>query len=742
MAEDQAGVRKDYVAELAPWTKLFTAFKVALDPKKLLLAAAGILSMALGWYLLAVIFFAMGGGTKPPQWSEYPGRKSAKAEERQAAWQDYKADLARWNLLYEMAGAPPTAKDPRNPTQEIVAPVAYGTGDVADSPEEYEAIEAEWDSVKRALGRLDEPVILANDPNTSGNFLQIGKLDAGGRKLMFEAAHKEDMEKLLAGLQQGKSAHQFTVRDIKIVPRPKEPVPQLFIGDYEVVLKTPDPVADIAFIRDYKESARTVEDIRAEARAGLRNARIVQKILDLRQAKFKPYGRLRTMPWFEDRGPNPYLLVTGNVRSGEDGDSRYVPWERGHFMTWLLGDQLPVLLEPLVKFFRPIVYLFDPAGGWLNRIYLFLVILWSLAVWALFGGAITRIASVQVARANERVGMVEALRFVWARYKSYFCAPLFPLIFLAVIIFVLVIFGLIEAYFGFVGDLIGPFLWPLVFLAGLIMAVVLVGLVGYPLMYTTISAEGSDSFDAISRSYSYVYQAPWQYLWYSLLAVVYGAVLVFFVGFMGSLLVYLSKWGVTQAPFTPADREPSYLFQYAPTSYGWRDLLLHKSPNARTDIEVNNRGQEVPVTNVKETSKAYELTWNNHWASWVMAVWLDLLFLLVIGFAYSYFWSASTIVYLLMRRKVDDTELDEIHLEEEPEQPWTPPAPPPSPAAEPAKSAMNPVQMVEAPSLRNPMPPPNPPPVTPPAAEPMSTSEAGKEQPRTDGEAGAGGSTQ
>ena len=56
MAEDQAGLRKDYLKELAPWARLFSAFKIALDPKKLLLAAAGILTMALGWYVLAVVF--------------------------------------------------------------------------------------------------------------------------------------------------------------------------------------------------------------------------------------------------------------------------------------------------------------------------------------------------------------------------------------------------------------------------------------------------------------------------------------------------------------------------------------------------------------------------------------------------------------------------------------------------------------------------------------------------------------
>ena len=52
--------------------------------------------------------------------------------------------------------------------------------------------------------------------------------------------------------------------------------------------------------------------------------------------------------------------------------------------------------------------IFDPAAGFFNRVYLLLVILWSLATWALFGGAITRIAAVQVARTNERVGLMEA----------------------------------------------------------------------------------------------------------------------------------------------------------------------------------------------------------------------------------------------------------------------------------------------------------------------------------------------
>ena len=82
MAEDQAGLRKDPLKELAPWSRLFSAFKIALDPKKLLLAAAGILTMALGWYVLAVVFFAFAG--KPPSWrNDYPAAKSEDKEKNE-----------------------------------------------------------------------------------------------------------------------------------------------------------------------------------------------------------------------------------------------------------------------------------------------------------------------------------------------------------------------------------------------------------------------------------------------------------------------------------------------------------------------------------------------------------------------------------------------------------------------------------------------------------------------------------
>jgi hypothetical protein len=215
------------------------------------------------------------------------------------------------------------------------------------------------------------------------------------------------------------------------------------------------------------------------------------------------------------------------------------------------------------------------------------------------------------------------------------------------------------------GDVADSVAWPFLMLLGFGQAILLIGLVGYPLMYATISAEGSDTFDALSRSYNYVLQSPWNYIWYSLVAVIYGAVLVFFVGFMGSMVVYLTKWSVGHTPGTAHVRQVDHLFVYAPTSFGWRDLLVHvpglenPSDNAARDLYVQKT-----------------FSWWNYLSAFFVSLWVTLIFLLVVGFAYSYYFTAFTQIYFLMRRKVDDVELDEVYLEEdEPEEPHLPPMP-------------------------------------------------------------------
>jgi hypothetical protein len=274
------------------------------------------------------------------------------------------------------------------------------------------------------------------------------------------------------------------------------------------------------------------------------------------------------------------------------------------------------------------------------------------------------------------------------------------------------------------------------------MAVFLIGLIGYPLMYPTLSAEGdqSDTLDALNRSINYVASSPWYYIWYWIVTVLYGAAVTFFVLFFISLTVYAGKWAVSLTASAAEsafgfDRKPDYLFIYAPESFGWRELLTRDSPyEVRGQVVMTDReGKETtdgnkavsrryvykPVNEVVYKQARSEFWAYNNWGAALVGLWLTLLFLIMLGFSYSFFWCAATMIYLLMRRRVDEAELDEVYLEdEEPEAPLAPPK-----LAEGTTSAALPVIEPPAPPAAPPAPPappvlpPPPPPTEPRAAD-------------------------
>ncbi|MBI1916104.1 MAG: hypothetical protein HYS12_15430 [Planctomycetes bacterium] len=593
MVEDKVEPREVSWRQRLPWTEIFQGFRVALDFNKLLLAAAGIVCMALGWWLLAVLFHY-----SRPEWNAKDYAYTNEAESKDQAWRKFKSDRQKWDLMHAAAG-------PVDSNERVDA------GDIAESWQEYTAL--------TELQKAATP------------------------------ATEAELKKL----------------EIK-------------------------------------------NDVIARAR---------QKLSGLKDPRIKEAGNLRTWPWFEDRGPNPYLMLTGQTTA----------WEHGGFWDWLLKVEVPVLLEPLVKMVRPVVLFFHPHAGPLNSFYFLLVLLVTVVTWAIFGGAITRIAAVQVAR-QEKLTLPEAFRFTTKRWLSFVTAPLFPL---ALVLFFLVVM-IVFAFFHWIpvfGDiLVDGIFWPVMLLLGLAMAAFLVGLVGWPLMSSTVSTEGTDAWEAVSRSYSYVYQAPWNYLGYWLLGLAYGAVLILFVGFMGSFTVYLSKWGVSQAPWLQTkayDRDPSFLFVYAPTSFGWRELTLKSVQLQDGSFVVDQQTGKINEENYKKYMGADEtyakdhprdpLSWWNKVGAVMVAFWVWLFFLLILGFGYSYFWSVSAIIYLLMRKKVDDAEMDEVYLEEDEGEagyagPLTAPAGAPPAPSRPSTS----LTMVEAPTLKPPAPTP---PATVPAPE-------------------------
>lgn len=415
------------------------------------------------------------------------------------------------------------------------------------------------------------------------------------------------------------------------------------------------------------------------------------------------YGRMRAMPWDEYRGPNPYLFVT-NVLGGST-------YERSKAISDFLSGSVPVLVEPLVKFLIPVSKLFNPDVTVGTRFFLILAILWYLAVWGFCAGVITRLAVVSLTNKGP-LTLKQTIRFVASRYLDYFISPLVPLIIIAAVVVGLIVYGFLSLI-PILGDvvLLGLGL-PVIVAAGAVIAIFLIGLVGYPLMYTTLSTEGdsSDTFDALSRSINYVYQSPWNYIWYGLVTVIYGAIVTFFVLFFVSLSVYLGKWAVSQTPLTETfNRNPNYLFLWAPESFGWRELLLHGSPAAVKDVpQLTDSGrvvvQYVPINPEERKQYRNSYYFYNVAGAGIVAVWLTIIFLMMLGFVYSFYWSAAAMIYLLMRKKVDEAELDEVYIEEEELE-----SPLPSPKAEPSAGTSLTVL---------------PPPVgsTPPPSVPSSTS--------------------
>jgi hypothetical protein len=421
-------------------------------------------------------------------------------------------------------------------------------------------------------------------------------------------------------------------------------------------------------------------------------------------------------------------------------------------------SQPPVHLEPFHKFLTPVTGLVKHNP--MERLWWYYLfgLLMTVAVWGLIGGAITRMVAVEFSR-GESISIVEAFRFSAKRFLSYFSAPLLPFGGVALITVVMIIGGLLL-HIPWIGELMAGVLWVLALIGGLLMAVILIGLVGWPLMYATISTEGSDSLDGLSRSYSYVFQRPWHYLFYSIVAMLYGVLVIFFVVFVTSFMVYLSKWavGLTPGLWWRSTGDPvSATFYYAPTSYDWQQLLMKDHPlikeissqaldsqvegiadpaERRKQIESYLAQKNVAPDDIQKVLQStgrdrerilFEIGRKRVWEQMnnfqvvgavFVAFWLHLLFLAMLGFAYSYFWSVSTIIYFLLRKRVDDVDMEEVYLEKADEDVYPTLASPAvaaaakAPAAEPARPP--------EPSRPQPSPPEPAPSAAPPAAKPVT----------------------
>ncbi len=287
------------------------------------------------------------------------------------------------------------------------------------------------------------------------------------------------------------------------------------------------------------------------------------------------------------------------------------------------------------------VYRFFTVGPmWLmtqHPLYFVLIGAWTLVIWSIFGGAICRIAAVHVAR-DEKLSIRSALMFSGGKFLSFLFAPIIPLL-IVVGIGLLVTAGSALANVPYVGPIFVGLVFILSLACGFLMALVLLGLIGgFNLMYPTVAVEGSDSFDAISRSFSYLYARPWRLGFYTILSIIYGAVSFLFVRFFIFVMLVLTHKFAGLAIFTTTDSAVPL----------WTSLWPNPGTAARLSYEIDTMS----------LSFAQEIGARMIW------LWVHLVIAMLGAFVVCFYFSSNTIIYYLMRREVDATDLDDVYLEQ------------------------------------------------------------------------------
>jgi hypothetical protein len=289
---------------------------------------------------------------------------------------------------------------------------------------------------------------------------------------------------------------------------------------------------------------------------------------------------------------------------------------------------------------------------------LFVLLAFWLVIMAFSGGMLCRLSALEFA-GSEELGVGQIMKFVRKKLAAFITAPLLPLMIIVVLGAMLSLGGLVGSV-PYIGEiLLGIFFC--VFLAGaVIMMLVMLGVIGgFNLMYPTIAVEGSDAFDACSRSWAYVYGAPWRLILYTVISLVYGIITLLFVSFAAYLVLSLTHtfvglgtdlFGITHGHFNGLPKLET----------------LWPSP------KLNQLHQPINW-------------WAMNWSEWLGSVflhfWVFIVITLVGAYAMSLHYSIHTILYFLLRRAVEGQSINDVYREEEAGEAAAPVSAPAAPSA-------------------------------------------------------------
>ncbi len=238
-------------------------------------------------------------------------------------------------------------------------------------------------------------------------------------------------------------------------------------------------------------------------------------------------------------------------------------------------------------------------------------------------GAIARMAACEVGL-RRAVGIPEALRFAASRWKSLYGALVAPPVLIGFLCLAMAVAGL--ALFRVPGlNVVGGLLYGVFLLGGVALLVLSVGFAfGAHLVAPAIVVDGADAVDAMQRAYAYVIGRPGRLLLYTAILIALGVVAYSLLA-AGAALVL--NWTASLAGL-------------------WSDANELAGSVRPMDFTLAPR----PM-GLSGTAKATDS---------LIGVWERLFLALLAGAVVSYHDCASTLLYLLMRRAVDDQDVEDV----------------------------------------------------------------------------------
>lgn len=256
-------------------------------------------------------------------------------------------------------------------------------------------------------------------------------------------------------------------------------------------------------------------------------------------------------------------------------------------------------------------------------------------VWSGAGGVVSRLTALEYAR-DDLPTLAEGRAVVKSKRKALFLAPLMP--FVAILFLALLnILGGFIASFWYVGRilLIVPGFPLLVASTLTIIFLALFGALSFGLMMPAVTVGGKDAFESWSTAYSYVLWGLRRFICYTLVVGVIGVIGAAVAWALTELLIYCIYRTVEMGFFSGT---PWVLYEPGLSGGAFRIALLPGTGGFGGLL------------------------------SGIIVALMVALRAIPVAYVFSYFFTANTIIFFLMRKDQDNIEIEEVYEEADEEE--------------------------------------------------------------------------